>query len=101
MDKHSVVESRATTQDIMAYEPATSTAASRAIEVEAPTRIRTPGRRSGAKRVDNAVYAHIRAVRALGKTEVNTAEISKALGIPLREVEEAASRLTAKGVKVV
>ena len=31
--------------------------------------------------VENAVYGHIRALRALGRTEVNTAEIAEALSL--------------------
>jgi hypothetical protein len=42
----------------------------------------------GAKNIENAVYAHIQAIRALGKTRVNTVDIARALGLPLREVEK-------------
>lgn len=51
------------------------------------------------KAVENAVYGYIRAIRALGRTDVNTAEIAKALAIPLKQVDLAASKLRNKGVK--
>ncbi len=49
--------------------------------------------------VEKAVYAHIKAVRALGRETANTLEIARALSIPLRRVEEAAKRLEPKGVR--
>ena len=52
------------------------------------------------KDVEAAVYAHIRAVRALGRTVINSAEISNALAVPVAEVEKALVRLKAKGIRI-
>jgi hypothetical protein len=51
--------------------------------------------------VESAVYAHIQAVRALGKTRIAPEEIAKALGLPLSAVESALKSLTGKGVKAI
>lgn len=49
----------------------------------------------------NAVYGYIRAIRALGRTEINTVEIAHALSLPVSEVNHAISLLKEKGVKEV
>lgn len=49
--------------------------------------------------IERAVFAHIQAVRTLGRSIVNTAEIAKALGLPLRDVAAVVDRLKTKGVK--
>jgi Mn-dependent DtxR family transcriptional regulator len=54
----------------------------------------------GVKNIENAVYAHIQAMRALGKTRVNTVDIAKALNLSLSEVEKTISALRHKGVKI-
>jgi hypothetical protein len=54
-----------------------------------------------ARKFEEAVYAHIQAVRALGKTQVGTAEIARALGISISDVEKTISALRVKGVKRV
>jgi hypothetical protein len=51
------------------------------------------------RKVQNAVYAYIRAIRALGRTEINTDEIAAALSLPVSEVNSAVSALKKKGVK--
>ena len=48
-----------------------------------------------------AVYTHIRALRALGRTHINTVEIAEALNLPLKVVEQIVGKLTRKGVKKV
>lgn len=53
----------------------------------------------GNKAVQNAVYAYIQAVRALGRNQLNTTEIADALSIPVVEVNRAVSSLKRKGVK--
>jgi DNA-binding MarR family transcriptional regulator len=58
------------------------------------------GRVKSAKSIESAVYAHIQAVRALGKTHINTAEIAEALGLPLSAVARTITALRQKGVKV-
>jgi len=50
--------------------------------------------------VEAAVFAYIQAIRALGKTDVNTTEISRALRIPLGDVQAVIKTLAKKGVKV-
>jgi hypothetical protein len=52
------------------------------------------------KNIESAVYAHIQAVRALGRTTINTFEISKALGLPLAAVDSTLELLKKKGIKV-
>jgi hypothetical protein len=49
----------------------------------------------------NAVYSHIRALRSLGRTSINTLEIATALSLPLKEVDRAVVALKSKGVKVI
>lgn len=56
--------------------------------------------RSTSERVQNAVYAHIRAIRALGRTQINTADVADALSLSVAEVNRAISSLGKKGIKV-
>ncbi len=51
------------------------------------------------KNVQNAVYAYIRAVRALGRTKINTTEVADALSLPVAEVNGALSSLKKRGVR--
>ena len=53
------------------------------------------------KDVEAAVYAYVRAVRALGRMSINTLEISRSLEIPLAKVEKTVSELRSKGIKIV
>jgi hypothetical protein len=53
------------------------------------------------KDIENAVYAHIRAVRALGRTRIRSLDIAEALQLPLSAVEQALEKLASKGVKVI
>ncbi len=55
--------------------------------------------RSG-ERVQNAVYAHIRAIRALGRVQINTSEIADSLSLSVAEVNSALSFLKKKGVRL-
>ena len=52
------------------------------------------------ERVENAVYAHIQALRALGREEVNVSAISQALNIADSAILDALHGLAKKGVKV-
>jgi hypothetical protein len=52
------------------------------------------------KNVENAVYAHIQAMRTLGRTKINTSDIATALGLPVAEVDKTIAALRKKGVKV-
>jgi hypothetical protein len=56
--------------------------------------------RSMAK-IENAVYAHIRAIRALGQTSVNTSEVAAALSLPVGQVNSVLSSLKRRGVKLL
>jgi Mn-dependent DtxR family transcriptional regulator len=49
--------------------------------------------------VAEAVYAHIQAIRALGKKTVNTGEIARALKLKPSQVAAAVGKLKIKGVK--
>lgn len=53
------------------------------------------------KDIANAVYGHIRAVRALGKTTVDSHEIARALNLSPAQVAQALKELADKGVKIV
>ena len=53
------------------------------------------------KNIESAVYAHIQAVRALGRTKVNTVEIAKSLGLSLAVVDKTLKSLKEKGVRVI
>jgi hypothetical protein len=44
---------------------------------------------AGMKALENAVYGHIRAVRALGRTQVLASEIATALSLPVSDVVKA------------
>lgn len=62
-----------------------------------------PARKSSrieTKDIESAVFAHIQAMRALGRTRVNVTEIATALGLYERQVEATLSALRNKGVKV-
>jgi hypothetical protein len=52
------------------------------------------------KVLEAAVYNYIRAVRALGRTTLNTREIADALKLSLADVDGTVKRLEAKGVKI-
>jgi hypothetical protein len=51
--------------------------------------------------VESAIYAHIKAIRSLGKHTINTEEIATALSLPVSVVNRAISGLRSKGVKAV
>jgi hypothetical protein len=53
------------------------------------------------KSVQNAVYAYIRAVRALGRTKITTPEVADALSLTLAEVNGALSSLKKRGVRTL
>jgi hypothetical protein len=63
---------------------------------QVPLPRRAPNR---AKALENAVYGHIRAVRALGRTQISASEIAAALGLSVSAVMKALAGLRKKGVK--
>jgi hypothetical protein len=58
-------------------------------------------RQASMRRINKAVYAHIRAVRALGRKRINTEEIAEALSLPVEQVNRAIHLMKKKGVRVV
>jgi DNA invertase Pin-like site-specific DNA recombinase len=58
----------------------------------------SPRRTDAGRDIETAVYNQVRAMRALGKTEVSTADVAKALGISTALVRRAAAKLKSKGV---
>lgn len=53
------------------------------------------------KAIENAVYAHIQAIRGLGRSQINTSEIADALSLPVQEVNLAIESLREKGIKTL
>jgi hypothetical protein len=53
------------------------------------------------KSTENAIYAYIRAIRSLGRKEINTIEIADALSLPIAAVDLALASLRKKGVKTL
>jgi hypothetical protein len=51
--------------------------------------------------IENAVYGHLRALRALGRTKLNVSEVAEALKIPATAVLGAVNALREKGFKLV
>ena len=51
------------------------------------------------RKIEAAVFSYIRAVRTLGRTKTNTAEIAEALSLTPSEVRNATAALKSKGVK--
>jgi len=50
--------------------------------------------------VENAVYGYLQAIRALGKTTLNTVEVAAALSLSVADVNKAVMSLSKKGVKL-
>jgi hypothetical protein len=66
-----------------------------------PFDIKTHKTRSRLKKddkIERAVYSHIRAMRTLGKTKINTSDIADALSLDVRDVNGVIGKLTRKGV---
>ena len=51
------------------------------------------------KNLKNAILAHIKAIRTLGRTEINTQEIADALSISVQEVNDVLEALKKHGVR--
>jgi Replication protein A C terminal len=64
------------------------------------TRISVRRRGRSSRKVENAVYSYVRALRSLGKKTVNTMEIAESLSLPLSDVHNAVKSLANKGIKV-
>lgn len=77
------------------YESRGTTGATGPYSVSAPRP--QPPRKTEA--IEAAVYSYIQALRALGKTQINTAEIARALGIPISIVASVLPKLSEKGIR--
>jgi predicted transcriptional regulator len=75
-----------------------TSASAEPIQVEVIASPRLTSRRE--RKVENAIYSHIRAIRTLGRLEINTDEIADALSLPVLVVNQAISSLKKKGVKI-
>lgn len=51
------------------------------------------------KNIIDAVYGHLQAIRALGRTKASISEIAKSLNLPYNQVESALADLYQRGVK--
>jgi hypothetical protein len=76
-----------------------STTSGQFIAHDVPRKRRSPNSRNASKNVQNAVYAYVRAIRALGRTQVISTEIASALSLTTAQVNSALSSLRKKGVK--
>lgn len=52
-------------------------------------------------KIERAVYSHIRAIRTLGRTQINTSDIADALSLDVKDVNRAVTKLRAKGVRKI
>jgi hypothetical protein len=89
----------AAASDSVVLKPSVTSTTSVSFTTSAPA---SPGRSKPATRkIENAVYAHIQALRALGHDTVNTFVIARAINISAGRVAEAVRALQARGVKVL
>jgi hypothetical protein len=65
-----------------------------------PTDVFSRPRFAPSEAMKNAVYSHIQAVRALGRTEITASEIANALSVPVLDVIDALKALRDKGVRI-
>jgi hypothetical protein len=77
-----------------------ATSASGSFQVVSGRRATTVRSPASKKRIEDAVYGYLQAVRALGKTQVNSSEIARALGLSVSQVDEILPKLSAKGVRL-
>jgi CRP-like cAMP-binding protein len=59
----------------------------------------SPAPQTSKKKIRHAILAHIKAVRTLGRTEINTQEIADALSISVQEVNDALEELKKHGIR--
>jgi hypothetical protein len=86
-----------TSRTTTTYETARSVSASGSVSLGVP--ISKPLNQRRNKNIEAAVYGYIQALRALGKTQINTAEIARALGIPISIVASVLPKLGEKGIR--
>jgi hypothetical protein len=80
--------------ETVTYSVSTPTSLTVTYNVEAPA-----APRNSSKDIERAVYSYLRAVRALGRTELNVSDVAGALHIATPLVVAALSALRSKGVK--
>lgn len=61
----------------------------------------SPKEEPSTSKIERAVIGYIRAIRALGRTEVNTAEIAEALNLRVDEVNSVLNELKKRGVRLL
>jgi predicted Rossmann fold nucleotide-binding protein DprA/Smf involved in DNA uptake len=81
--------------------PSSATATTGTVTLSMSIPGQAPKRRVESKRIESAVYAHIQAVRALGRTQIEPQEIARALGLSVQQVQSTVQALKQKGVKQV
>lgn len=96
-DVSSTTETYSVAVSTSTHQPVTTSTTGRTGRSSAVTSIKDS--RSFA-RIEKAVYAHIRAIRSLGRTTVNTAQIARALSVPIKDVDQAVAKLRTKGVRL-
>jgi hypothetical protein len=60
----------------------------------------TASSRAAKKKIENAVYGYIQAVRTLDRTQINTDRIAEALSIPVAQVNASLAALERRGVRI-
>jgi hypothetical protein len=96
MSDRSFAKQSSSASESVTYSVATPASSLSAFTVTIGSPVSTP---KPSKDVETAVYGYVRAVRALGRTEVVVSDISKALDIPEPVVIQALTALRSKGVK--
>ena len=51
--------------------------------------------------LEDAIFTYVQAIRALGRTQLNTVEIAEALSLRVAEVDAAVVRLRERGIRTV
>jgi hypothetical protein len=90
-------QSTSTSKYLVVSSDSSSASSESPIQVDNTVPVR---RKSNKKSIENAIYSHVRAIRALGRKKINTAEIAEALSLPVLVVNQAITSLLKKGVKV-
>lgn len=79
----------------------TPTTVTATVSVGAKSTVTVTARKISASDLQEAIYAHIQAIRALGKTRVTPEEIARALDLSVSTVEGAVAALQSKGIRVL
>lgn len=83
------------------FAPRANTSASSRTTIASTTHRADRSRRARvSENIENAVYAHLQAMRALGHAFVNTSDVARALGLPQSAVDRTIAKLKKRGIKV-